>query len=133
MAPIHNVTTIAHGNPDTLCTPSSAADIALFFFANYIAHCATVKSYPGENAIELGIAVLLALLFPSSGIIRALDSIFRHSRFRNSNELRRAARAGALCMVVRAPGWTPIAGDVITGIRKDTKRSRTKIRKFIRY
>ena len=46
--------------------------------------------------------MVLALFFPYSGISRALESIVRYSRFRRTNELQRAARAGDLCIVARS-------------------------------
>lgn len=88
----------------------------LFFFANYLAHCASVKKYPGEKLVELILAMVLALLFPSSGISRALDSIFRLSRFAGKDKLQCAARAGALCMVVRTKEWKPEVGNVIRDV-----------------
>ncbi|KAF2178075.1 hypothetical protein K469DRAFT_719226 [Zopfia rhizophila CBS 207.26] len=120
MAPLQNVTisiaVIDHGNPNLLCTPAQAPTILFFYIANYLAHVATVKSYPAETMTELSVAVILALFFPSSGIIRALDSIFRHSRLKNTNDLQKAARAGALCMVVRTRAWPPKPGDLIRDV-----------------
>lgn len=66
-----------------------------------VAHCATVKQFIGEIP-EPFVAMVLALFYPYSGISRALESIVRYSRLRRTNELQRAARAGALCTVVRS-------------------------------
>ena len=45
MAPEQNVTILlnstSHSSSNLLCTPASSSSIALFFFANYVAHCAT--------------------------------------------------------------------------------------------
>jgi hypothetical protein len=109
-----------HGDPTLYCQPSTRISILFFFLANFIAHCATVKSYPAETGAELLVAVTLALFFPSSGVIRALDSILRHSRLRWTNEAQRAAKAGALCMVVRTFEWKPRAGDVIRDVVWDS-------------
>jgi len=49
------------------------------------------------------VAVVMALLIPSSGILRALAALFRHSCFSHGDELQKAARAGALCMVTETP------------------------------
>jgi hypothetical protein len=103
-------------NPNLICTQSTWLGIALFYIANYFAHCATVKSYPAETPRELAVAVVLALFLPSSGITRALDAIIRRSRFIGDNELERASRAGALCMVVRGPAWKPKYGDVLNDL-----------------
>jgi hypothetical protein len=77
-----------------------------------------VKPYPAETILELAVAVVLALFFPSSGIIRALDSIIRHSRLLKKDELQRAARADALCTGCRSRDWKPRIGDRIGGLSK---------------
>lgn len=110
-----NPNLINHGDPDLICT-AGWTSILTFYLANYIAHCATVKPYPAETLIEFSVAVVLALFFPSSGVIRALDSIFRHSRISKYDDLQRAARAGALCMVCRSYDWIPQAGNRILGL-----------------
>jgi hypothetical protein len=95
-----------------LCLAAKPSDVFIFFAANYLAHAATVKSFPGENSTENIKSLLFALLFPSSGIVRGLDAIFRHAML-TKHPLQRAARAGALCMVVRSNEWTPFRGCVI--------------------
>ncbi|KAI8632846.1 hypothetical protein F5Y19DRAFT_419176 [Xylariaceae sp. FL1651] len=90
-----------HGNPNLLCTPPSWYDYILFYFMNYVAHAATVITTPGQGNSETIFVVLAALLLPGSGITRAIDAIRRHSIL-ESDPLRRAVRAGALCMVVKA-------------------------------
>jgi hypothetical protein len=111
-----------HGDPDLFCTPSTTISILFFFLANFLAHCATVKSYPAETHAELLVAVVLALFFPSSGVIRALDSILRHSRIRpGTNDAQKAAKAGALCMVVRTSDWKPLPGDVVRDVIWDDR------------
>ena len=116
-----------HADPNPVCVHASGATVATFFFANYLAHCATVKTFPGESPFELSIAILLALFFPSSGVIRAFDAILRRSRFTNANKLQRAAKAGALCMVVRGETWHPRPGDILRGKgRADEDNSKAK-------
>lgn len=110
-----------HGEPGLFCTPSTTVSVLFFFLANFIAHCATVKSYPAETNAELLVAVILALFFPSSGVIRALDSILRSSRLRRTNDAQRAAKAGALCMVVRTLEWKPQRDDVIRDVIWDDR------------
>ncbi|KAK3302748.1 uncharacterized protein B0T15DRAFT_314050 [Chaetomium strumarium] len=89
-----------HGNPRLLCTPPSWFDYIIFFFSNYFAHAATVITNPGQGRKETIFVILAALLFPGLGIVRAMEAIRRHSSF-EFDPLRRALRAGALCMVVR--------------------------------
>lgn len=88
-----------HGNPNLLCIPPSWSDYLLFFFSNYVAHAATVITFPGQGRIETVFVILSALFLPGSGIMRALRAIRARSGF-EPDLLRRAARAGALCMVV---------------------------------
>lgn len=99
------------GGPAVICRPSTAFSIAQFVLINYAAHCATVKSRPGEPTLSAAAAALSAFLFPAFGIIRAWDGIIRHSRFTKGTALQKAGRAGALCMVVRDLGWRPEDGD----------------------
>jgi hypothetical protein len=100
------------GDPNLQCSPATPWSIFVFFATNYLAHCATVKNYPGSSELDIAVATALALFLPSSGITRALFSIVRRSRFkRNRNPLERAALAGALRMVVRNEKWIPMVGD----------------------
>jgi hypothetical protein len=114
-----------HGDPNLLCTPTKWLDILIFFFANYLAHAATVKALPGECAEDLAFAVLLAIAFPFSGVARGLEAVMRHaSLYRHSNDLRTAARAGALCIVVRTESWVPDSSQnsVIKGLKVVRRR-----------
>lgn len=54
--------------------------------------------------------ILAALLLPGSGIMRAMDVIRRHPRF-TSDPIKRALRAGALCMVVRCEPTQKVIAD----------------------
>ncbi|MCJ1377032.1 hypothetical protein MMC17_000122 [Xylographa soralifera] len=90
--------------------PSSRTDILSFFLRNYVAHAATVVIYPGESFLSTIGAVILAFFFPTSGIVRGLTAIVRHAATQ-SKPLEQAARAGALCMVVRNADWRPQADD----------------------
>ncbi|CCD47342.1 hypothetical protein BofuT4_P005010.1 [Botrytis cinerea T4] len=107
--------TTQHGNEHILCLPitkdywPSVAAVIIFFATNYLAHAATVKSSPGDDTLLQGCNALLALFFPMSGLLRALNAIVRLPIFAR-NELEKACRAGALCMVVRAPHWRPKTG-----------------------
>ena len=101
-----------HGDPHLLCTPSTWADIALFLFANFVAHAATVISVPGETMLSMSLAVVCALTIPLSGIFRGMNAIFSGAIFCTA-PLERATRAGALCMVVHTESWEPRSGDKV--------------------
>jgi hypothetical protein len=70
--------TTNHSNPYLICTPPKWYNLALFYFANYFAHAATVVSYPGQGTLETAFAVVTALLLPGSGVFRAAETILRH-------------------------------------------------------
>ncbi|KAK4450922.1 hypothetical protein QBC34DRAFT_447894 [Podospora aff. communis PSN243] len=95
--------TTNYGNPQLLCTPARWYDYILFIFANYLAHAATVVPTPGQD-IEASIcAVLLALILPGSAVARAVTVILRRAATESKDPLKRAARAGALCIVLKKP------------------------------
>jgi hypothetical protein len=81
----------------------------IFYLGNYGAHAATLVTYPGESPIYDFAAIIYALFFPNTGIVRGLNAIFRHANFSwgERTDLRAATRAGALCMVVRTSAWRP--------------------------
>ena len=105
--------TTNHGDPYSLCTPATFIDIASFLLFNYVAHGATVVSYPGEPAFDSLLNVAAAILFPTFGFIRALNFIMRHPLLTAKNDLEVTARSGALCMLVRSSSWKPQKGDNI--------------------
>jgi hypothetical protein len=117
-APLQNITiplppgSSDHGSPGLLCVPTKWTDIAVFFLANYAAHAVTTRSLPGERTGRYIVAVLGALFFPASGTFRGVLAILSFAKFGKS-DLQVAARAGALCMVVRAPDWRPQEGDTL--------------------
>ncbi|KAL9070783.1 MAG: hypothetical protein Q9157_005696 [Trypethelium eluteriae] len=110
--------TTQHDNEHILCLPitksywPSVAGIIVFFATNYLAHAATVKSSPGDDVLVQACNAILALCFPMSGLLRALNAIIRFPVIAK-NEVDKACRAGALCMVVRAPHWRPKLGQVL--------------------
>ncbi len=115
--PTQNITVIvpegtqSHGNPNLLCIPTRWTDIAVFFLANYVAHAATIKPLPGEPA-QITLRVLLsALCLPVSGVMRGVKAIRQRAVF-CSTPLETAAKAGALCVVVRTAEWVPQRGYV---------------------
>lgn len=99
-----------HGDPHLLCTPPSWTDYAVFFLTNYVAHVATVISSPGQGLPETLLTALMAFFFPCSGVVRAVRFIWWHASTER-DALRRAARAGALCMVVRDSSSRKRGGD----------------------
>jgi hypothetical protein len=103
--------TIYHGD-GVLCTPTNWYNIVIFFVGNYFAHAATVKSVG-------------ALLIPTTGLIRGINSIARNAKFKRKRfwtavwrdpDYQTAAAAGALCMVVRKKSWKPYPGDKLSNV-----------------
>ncbi|PMD20020.1 hypothetical protein NA56DRAFT_602459, partial [Hyaloscypha hepaticicola] len=101
-----------HGVPGLLCTPTKWSDIMIFYLANYAAHAATTRSLPGEKNWRTMMAVLAALFFPAAGAFRGILGITSLAVFGKS-DLEKAAKAGALCMIVRGPDWEPRNGDTL--------------------
>ena len=95
-----------HGNNDLYCTPSQWYDVLIFFAINYASHAATVKPRPGQSYMHTVRDIVLTLMYPYTGLARALESLARSS-YNNTNDLSKAARAGALCMVFRNKDWKP--------------------------
>lgn len=89
-----------HGSANLICTPPQWLDLAAFYFANYFAHAATVILPPGQRWKGALKTVLLALLLPGTGITIAIASIVNHATT-YTDPIRKAAAAGALCMVGR--------------------------------
>ena len=138
--PTQNITvtvpegTQSHGSPDLICTPTRWTDVAIFFLANYVAHAATIKSFPGEPALLTLRVLISALCLPVSGVTRGLKAIRQRAIF-SSTLLEIAANAGALCVVVRTPEWVPQKGDVacVSGFQfpKSSNRNRPRDRQDI--
>ena len=95
------VDTTNHGDPNLICTPPSPSDFLLFYVGNYFAHAATVISAPGQSMRDTLMIMISALFYPTSGVNRGLIALYQHAATVR-DPLRRAARAGALCMVVRS-------------------------------
>ena len=110
------VGTSNQGDPHLLCTPAQWTDILLFLLGNFVAHAFTVVSKPGEPFRDLAFRTFVALLFPHFGMKDGLRAIFRHA-CTVSDQLQRACRAKALCMVVRSQKWRPQVNDIIQGIK----------------
>ena len=105
-------TRLQGSDPQILCTPSKWTDVAIFLLANYVAHAATLKSLPGESTLSVLRNTVCSLLFPISGVRRGVNAIYQPAIFAKT-PLEAAAKAGALCMVVRTLEWKPEHGDVV--------------------
>ncbi|OCL14532.1 hypothetical protein AOQ84DRAFT_26150 [Glonium stellatum] len=101
-----------HGDPNLLCTPTRWTDLISFYLLNYVAHAATVIAKPGEGPFQFAVTVVGCLLFPTIGAFRGIEAILGGAIFAKS-QLQKAARTGALCMLVRASDWKPAVGERI--------------------
>jgi hypothetical protein len=115
----------ADNGDDVICTSTKWYNVVVFFIGNYFAHAATVKSYPGERTWSIAAATLGALLIPTTGLIRGINSIARNAKFKRKRfwttplsdpDYQTAAAAGALCMVVRKKSWKPYPGDKLSDV-----------------
>ena len=111
--------TVTHDDGHVLCVYGNSWRVTLyittFFAANYIAHAATIKSNPGDRTPVTVCNMVLALFFPVSGLMRAVNAIVRFGRLGGS-DLEKACRAGALCMVVRVHGWLPTLDQTLDAV-----------------
>lgn len=108
--------TVTHDDGHVLCVYGNSwratLYITTFFLINYAAHAATIKSNPGDRTSVTICNMALALFFPVSGLMRAINAIVRFGRLGDS-DLEKACRSGALCMVVRMDGWLPVNGQTL--------------------
>ena len=88
-----------HGDPRLICLIPRWHDYITFFLANYLAHAATLVTFPGQSVLESISYALAALLLPSYGVLRIVKLLFVRPGLER-DPLHRAAKAGALCMVV---------------------------------
>jgi hypothetical protein len=117
------------------CVAATWQDILIFMVINYVTHAMTVKSLPGEQTSAVAFYRFLALLFPFTGAWRGLRAIRLAAVF-GEDDLKRAARAGALCIVARSAAWQPekerIPGCTIRGIKLiDSTTLRPKARVIV--
>ncbi|KAL8784955.1 MAG: hypothetical protein Q9195_008821 [Heterodermia aff. obscurata] len=96
------------------CEKTTWYGICWFFFTNYLLHALSVRSLPGENVYSSTAFKLCCLLVPYTGVRRGLSLISRASSL-TKDDLQAAARAGALCMVIRKPDWRPEDGQIVHG------------------
>ncbi|KAF2878023.1 hypothetical protein BDV95DRAFT_480397, partial [Massariosphaeria phaeospora] len=92
-----------HGTPGILCTPTKWTDLVSFYILNYVAHAATVLTRPGERSADFAVTVVGCLLLPALGLYRGIEAILSGAVFVKNDDMRKAARSGALCMSVDEP------------------------------
>ena len=79
-------------------------DVLKFIATNYVAHAFTVNTVPGYGAFYSLLFSVYSLAFPYIGLVTACRSLELMPRC-GEDPLKRAAKAGALCMVVRTKYW----------------------------
>ncbi|KAK0715362.1 hypothetical protein B0H67DRAFT_537735 [Lasiosphaeris hirsuta] len=92
------------------CRNSTWTDIAIFYFGNYVAHAATIFSEPGQSFLNTCITTITALLLPGVGVVRGARAILSRAILADT-PLEVAARAGALCAVIKVPLLDPNDSD----------------------
>ncbi|TEY38614.1 hypothetical protein BOTCAL_0483g00060 [Botryotinia calthae] len=90
--------------------------VSLVFFSAI--HAATVRSLPGESVWASTTYKACCLSVAYAGLRRGLNVFLRASMLAKT-PLQMAARADALCMVVRSQSWRPWDGDFIHGCALD--------------
>lgn len=81
-------------------------NVLKFIATNYFAHAFAVGTAPGYGAIYSVLISIGSLAFPYIGLVTACRSLERMAILER-DPLKRAARAGALCMVARTRDWKP--------------------------
>ncbi|KAI4271293.1 MAG: hypothetical protein LQ337_006118 [Flavoplaca oasis] len=115
------ITTESDGS-EIWCESSEWYDVLWFWFANFLLHALSVRSLPGESWISSTVFKFCCLLVPYTGVRRGLCLILRASNLAG-DDLRAAARANALCMVIRGPEWRPRDGQVVDGCSIETSKA----------
>ncbi|KAH8897691.1 hypothetical protein GQ53DRAFT_802918 [Thozetella sp. PMI_491] len=88
------------GDCNLLCHSAGWTDIIVFYVGNYAAHAATVVSQPGQSTLSSLLTILTAVFFPGGGVRSGIETIANFANGGRTN-LQAAARAGALCTVIR--------------------------------
>ena len=111
-----------------VCGQTNWYDLVWFYFANYVLHALSVRSLPGENTLSSAAFKFCCLLIPYTGLRRGLCLIARASNL-DGHRLQAAARANALCMVIRNEDWRPENGEVVPNcrIQKPTVDTQTHV------
>jgi len=87
-------------------------DILKYIGTNYIAHAFTINTAAGYGSLYATTFGLTSLFFPYIGLSTACRSL-EQMAILEKDPLKRAARAGALCMVVRTKYWKPRSEDKV--------------------
>ena len=124
-----------------VCKPTIWTDLLVFYSVNYVAHAATMKTYPSESTFEKAVTMAFTLLLPATSVWKASLAIRRMAVRNGGSDLRGAARAGALCTVIRSETWKPRAGDSVAGLyimhqseeEKDSQRRQQGYCRFSRH
>lgn len=127
--PSNGTITDGSNGSNVWCEPTHWYDILWFFFANYLLHALSVRSLPGESPLSSTVFKFCCLLVPYTGVRRGLCLILRASNLAG-NDLQAAARANALCMVIRSPEWRPKDGQVIEGCEIKAAEKTARKRKW---
>jgi hypothetical protein len=96
-----------HGNPHLLCTPPQWYDFVIFYFGNYLAHVATVRTPQGTKwgfTVSISVAVLFVPtigLFIGFGTFYMLLTDLLAGVHNKGRPWQRAVRCGALCTIVK--------------------------------
>ena len=113
-SPSNNTLTNQLPGSQVVCSNANWYDIIWFYFANYVLHALSVRSLPGEDLLTSIAFKFACLIVPYTGLRRGLCLIARAANL-TRNDLQSAARANALCMVIRTKDWRPVEGDEIDG------------------
>jgi len=97
---------------EIVCTSAGWDDIVVFLMTNYLAHAATCVQFPEETTREINRRRFDALLAPYIGLMYALRKI-QWCLILETDPMRRACHAEALCQIVRTKNWKPVNGSSI--------------------
>lgn len=111
-----------HGDASLICAEARWYHVITFLFGNYITQSATIATRPGENVATTLKGLLLALFFPTTGIVRGIRAILQFA-LRRKTSLGAATGAGAMCVVVRSEEWLPQHGDHINFVKLETVKT----------
>jgi hypothetical protein len=95
---------------DVECVAATWQRILLFMLLNYATHVVTVINLPGDAASVSAARKLSALLLPFSGVVKGFRAICVAKKY-GEDDLKHAARVGALCVVARSTNWEPHEGE----------------------
>lgn len=87
-------------NCTLICQNSTSADVLVFYLGNYFAHAGTILTKPGQSLLTTVLTIINGIVLPGAGMLRGLDAILSFPK-RGKTNLQVAARAGALCAIVK--------------------------------